>query len=80
MENKEQFIERLCYLYERWLDEYKYEDINDYLAYMQKLEPRAFAITKKPFGIKVKIDKDTHYFTTKVNGDKIKITEYIIAG
>lgn len=80
MENKEEFIDRLCYLYQRWLDEWKYEDINDYLEYMQKLEPNSFAITKRPFGIKVRVDKVIHYFTTKRNGNQIQITESIIEG
>ena len=78
MEDKEKFIDRLCYMYERWLDEWKYEDINDYLEYMQKLEPRTFAITNRPFGVKVRIDNVIHYFTTKLKGDKIAIKEYII--
>lgn len=78
MQDKEKFIERLCYMFERWLDEWKYEDINDYLGYMQKFEPNAFAITKKPFGIKVKVDNKVHYFTTKLKGDQIEIKETII--
>ena len=41
----------LFYLRERWQDEKKYEDINDYLHRIQQDIPEAYKITKRPFGI-----------------------------
>lgn len=43
-----------CNLYERWQNEKDYEDINDYLAAIQKLEPNAFRLKKRPFELHIK--------------------------
>ena len=48
--------ETVAGLYFRWQDEKEYEDINDYLTTIKKTIPEAYAITKRPFGIKVKCD------------------------
>ena len=60
-------------LYERWQDEKEYEDIADYLVAIQKSVPQAYAMTKRPFGIKCKgSDGNLHAFI-KRNGSKIQL-------
>lgn len=49
----------LFMLWQRWQDEKDFEDINDYLSAIQKRLPMAYAITKRPFGVKLKAsDRD----------------------
>jgi len=60
-------------LYERWQDEKEYEDIADYLTAIQKSIPQAYAITKRPFGIKCKgSDGNIHAFI-KRTGNEIQL-------
>jgi hypothetical protein len=47
-------------LYVRWLDESKYEDINDYGARLAREFPNGWILlksNKRPFGVTVQIDK-----------------------
>jgi hypothetical protein len=60
-------------LYERWLSESKYEDINDYLKLIQKSIPAAYAITKRPFGIKLKADDGCFHLIVKRSGNSAKL-------
>jgi len=61
-------------LYERWQDEKEYEDIADYLTAIQKSIPQAYAITKRPFGIKCKgSDGNLHAFI-KRSGNTIQLS------
>ena len=53
-ENYGKIADLIFGLYERWQDEYEYEDINDYLKVIQKSLPEAFKIHKNPFGITAK--------------------------
>ncbi len=55
-EKEEEVGELLKSLFDRWQDEWMYEDLNDYLKAIQKIEPRAFAMIEHPFGVKIKID------------------------
>lgn len=55
-ENNGKIANLIFDLYERWLDEQEYEDINDYLKVIQKSIPEAFKIHKNPFGITAKCD------------------------
>jgi len=60
-------------LYERWQDEKEYEDIADYLTAIKKSIPEAYAITKRPFGIKCKgSDGNIHAFI-KQKGNAIQL-------
>ena len=45
----------MCNLYYRWQDEKEYEDINDYLEIIRKHIPEAEKMTKRPFGVLVRI-------------------------
>lgn len=74
--------EMLCYLYDRWQDEKKYEDIKDYLEYAQRDIPEAFKISKRPFGITCKCDDGMLRVTIKrKNEDYLDISgEMIIKG
>ena len=38
-------------LYERWQEEYLYEDLSDYLAAIQKVIPEASKLTSTPFQV-----------------------------
>ena len=60
-------------LWERWQDESEYEDINEYLEVFQKTFPEAYAITKRPFGIKCKTDEGNVHVTVKRSGDRVKL-------
>lgn len=55
-EKEEEVGELLKSLFDRWQDEWMYEDLNDYLKAIQKIEPRAFEMLEYPFGVKIKID------------------------
>ena len=74
----------LFHLFERWLDEYKYEDINDYLAAIQKRIPRAFRINK---GFKICVRIFRYDFVKlwfeedkRGSGDYYLVSEYHIKG
>jgi len=66
--NDQQKVDRMFQLKYRWLDEYQYEDFNDYIAEMKKIIPSHWKFikgTKKPFGFIVTIyDIKIHIFTT----------------
>lgn len=63
-------------LYDRWEDEGRYEDINDYgkalFGCINKNCPNAVAtyvgVTKKPFGIKFGVDDKCFHLYVKVSG------------
>ena len=52
------------YLYERWLDEKDYEDINDYLPVVAKIADEfgvsIVKMTKRPFGFHFTVDGRTY--------------------
>ena len=68
----------MCFfnLYDRWRDESKYEDINDYGKALHKTIAKEFSsytfdyvgATKRPFGVKVKTNNETIHFYTKLKG------------
>jgi len=63
-------------LYDRWRDESKYEDINDYGKALHKTIGKEFptlgaeyvSSTKRPFGVKVKMKGEVIHFYTKLKG------------
>ena len=63
-------------LYDRWLDESEYEDINDYGKAIVKTIAKEFPscdiklvqTTKEPFGVKVKINGSTYSVWIKIKG------------
>lgn len=69
-------------LYDRWLDEHEYEDINEYgnviFNVINKNYPEygvsLVASTKRPFGIKVKIDDQKIHIHVKNKGGYIVIS------
>lgn len=65
------FIQLLTDLFARWQDEWQYEDIDDYLKEIQKVEPRATEMTTEPFGVKVKVDDKLVHFIVGIIGNKI---------
>jgi len=71
--NREKTSEFFFNLYERWQDEHEYEDKTDYLSALQKHIPEAYAITKRPFGIKCKgSDGNIHAFI-KRKGNAVQL-------
>lgn len=57
--------DRMCYLYDRWQDEYQYEDFNDYIDAMRKMLPDDFKFegaTRRPFGVRFSIKGAGMYF------------------
>lgn len=60
-------------LKERWMDESEYEDIAEYLKVIQQKLPQATAITKRPFGIKLKADDGNLKVDVVVEGMYIKL-------
>ena len=60
-------------LWERWQHESEYEDINEYLDVFQKTFSEAYAITKRPFGIKCKTNDGNVHVTVKRSGDRVKL-------
>lgn len=51
-------------LYSRWLDEQKFEDIEDYGDVIEKNLPKGIIIervTKRPFGFVFNVGTDAHY-------------------
>jgi hypothetical protein len=63
-------------LYDRWLDESEYEDINDYGKAIVKTIAKEFPscdiklvqTTKEPFGVKVKMNGSTYSVWIKIKG------------
>lgn len=56
IERTEPTVEFLAYLYDRWQDEWEYEDLNDYLEAIKRHIPEAYEMTESPFGFKTKCD------------------------
>lgn len=71
--NAREFIRTLTDLFFRWQDESEYEDLADYLKVIQEVEPRAYEMTEKPFGVKVKIEGKTTRFIVDIKDDKLII-------
>lgn len=69
--NTREFIRTLTDLFFRWLDEHEYENIDDYLKVIQKVEPRAYEMTEEPFGVKVKIEGKTTCFIVDIKDDNL---------
>ena len=60
-------------LWGRWQDEKEYEDIQDYLAVIQKYVPEAYKITKRPFGVHCMCDDGSIHIQVKRNGNYLKM-------
>lgn len=55
----EKYADLFGQLFDRWQDEKEYENINDYLICLQeniKEDVEIYAITKRPFAIKIKCE------------------------
>lgn len=68
-----EFLDMIAYLFGRWMDERDYEDINDYLQVIQKVEPRAYEMTDDPFGVKINVDGTPIHFFVEIKGNNIII-------
>ena len=63
-------------LYDRWIDECRYEDINEYGAVIFEVINKRFsdygitllASTKRPFGVKISMDDRTFHIFIKLKG------------
>ena len=79
--NNEKVSNTFFNLYDRWRDESEYEDINEYGKCLHKtiasefpsLNAEYVSSTKRPFGVKVKIDGVTLHFYTKLKGGYISL-------
>lgn len=67
-------------LYERWLDEKEYEDINEYGEYLEKqlgFDEDTLLMTKRPFGFKFKStfgkSRGISHITCKLKGNSIAL-------
>lgn len=75
--NDDKVIECFFNLYDRWLDEHEYEDINEYgkviFGVIDRNHPKygisLIATTKRPFGIKVKMDDKNIHIHIKNKGE-----------
>ena len=80
--NDEQVWECFFNLYDRWLDEHEYEDINEYGKVIFNVINKNYpeygvsfvASTKRPFGIKVKIDDQKIHIHVKNKGGYMVIS------
>ena len=70
--NSEKTAKLLIYLYDRWQDEKKYEDINDYLQAIKRNVPNAYEITGDPFTFKVKCDNGILIVRISEDGESIE--------
>ena len=70
----------LIALYERWEDEYEYEDLDDYLQAIKHHIPAAYEITGEPFGIKIKCDDGILEVYVIDDGEHIKLRGEITRG
>lgn len=74
--NNEKVGNALYNLYDRWLDESEYEDINDYGKAIADIMAKEFPsydiklvqTTKRPFGVKVKMNGSTYSVWIKIKG------------
>ena len=76
--NTESVARKLIYMYDRWEDEWRYEDPKDYDKYLKSLIPNAQRLTLRPFAFTIKCsdgsiriylkeDKKGCYFEGKVS-------------
>lgn len=70
-------VKVLSYAYSRWLDEGKYENIEDYRKYIQDNLPgfNVSSIKKRPFSFTIDIDEYVKMLVT-VNSKSISWREY----
>jgi hypothetical protein len=74
--NNNNVANNFFYLRDRWQDESKYEDINDYGKSLYKTIAKEFptinaeyvSSTQRPFGVKVRISGVVYHFHTKAKG------------
>jgi hypothetical protein len=74
--NNENVSKAFFNLFDRWRDESKYEDINEYGKCLYSTMNKEFpnfgieyvSASKRPFGLKVKIDNKTFKLHTKLKG------------
>ena len=74
--NNEKVFNAFFNLYDRWRDESEYEDIKEYGKCLYSAISREFpnlgteyvSATKRPFGVKVKMDGMTFHFFAKLKG------------
>lgn len=79
--NSEKLGNAFYNLYDRWLDECKYEDINDYGKALNKVIVSEFpnygvklvSSTKRPFGIKLEMDGKKFHVYVKIEKGYIKL-------
>lgn len=66
-------------LYERWLDEHEYEDINDYAKVIKGVADKEgitlhnVSGTKRPFGIKFNFNGNQYHFYVKREGKYMRL-------
>lgn len=75
--DKKGFLNKLEYLYSRWLDESEYEDFNDYIAEAKKALPDTYSfvkMSKRPFSVTFTfVDKTLQLSITKRSMKLIRI-------
>lgn len=79
--NSEKVSKAFFNLYDRWRDESEYEDINEYGKCLYGTISREFpnfgveyvSSTKRPFGVKVRMDGVVLHFYTKLKGRYISL-------
>ena len=80
--NHEKVGNSFFYLYDRWRDECKYEDINEYgktlIGVINRNLPeynvQLVSSTKRPFGIKVRIDDVVFHIFAKIKGGYVVVS------
>lgn len=75
---KEKHIEHFIYLYERWQDEKKYEDFNDYIESMKLRVPGLCGMTQRPFAFYVPCSDETLKVSLKASTKNIQLIFEII--
>ena len=77
--NNEKISNVMFNLYERWLDEHEYEDINDYANVIKDvMKNEGYVLpnvvgTKRPFGIKFSSGGVAYHFFVKREGNYMKL-------
>lgn len=69
--NYGKLLERTEYLKERWADESKYEDLQEYAVAIKPYIPNVIKMTSRPFGYKVKCDDGILHIRLKTEGNKM---------